>query len=108
MLWCCFRDRRKDVGEHDDGPKITSNPSSEELEQACALRRTVCHFPGAIRSGLYPQLGRNGRVRLKAENERLLQQLALREEEIRIKDARSLDALQIIRVLNSRSTDPNS
>jgi len=30
----------------------------------------------------------NGRVRLKAENERLLQQLAVREEEIRIMDAR--------------------
>ena len=30
----------------------------------------------------------NGRVRLKAENKRLLQELALRDEEIRIKDAR--------------------
>ena len=30
----------------------------------------------------------NGRVRLKAENDRLLQELALRAEEIRIKDAR--------------------
>ena len=30
----------------------------------------------------------NGRVRLKAENSRLQQELALRQEEIRIKDAR--------------------
>ena len=30
----------------------------------------------------------NGRVRLKAENDRLLEELALRDEEIRIKDAR--------------------
>ena len=30
----------------------------------------------------------NGRVRLKAENNRLLEELAQREEEIRIKDAR--------------------
>ena len=30
----------------------------------------------------------NGRVRLKAENDRLLQEVALQREEIRIKDAR--------------------
>ena len=55
------------------------------------VRRNSRHRSGPIRHSIHPRLGGrsvNARVRLRAENQRLREEVALLREEVRIKDAR--------------------
>lgn len=91
LSWFC-RIRFKRFGDHDAIEENAADPSAEILERPCPLGHAARHFAfaqyAAVHTRSWAVDSMNGRVRLKAEKDRLLQELALRNEETRIKDAR--------------------